>query len=269
MLNFFLNMNNQELILYDVKGYLATITINRPEKAHAFTIEMLKALHSRLEEADKSKEVKCIIIKSTGKRFFSAGYDLSEIKGDPQNMSKITEWGRKVTYTMLYLNKCILCQVQGIAIGFGVLLVLASDLRIFADRSKAELYLRLPELEISAFPQTGATLLPLLAFGLSYAKHLLFSADRIGIKELENINFPTRIFPFDQLDSETRLFATKLTKYQKEFLFLPKAMLTIMNKAYIKSCLDMEDECGAVAYAGNKTMKELDDFIKNLYNKYP
>ena len=46
-------------------------------------------------------------------------------------------------------------------------------------------------------------------------------------------------------------------------------MLTIMNKRYIKSCFDLEDECGKVAYATEKkSMKELDEFIKGLYDKY-
>ena len=46
-------------------------------------------------------------------------------------------------------------------------------------------------------------------------------------------------------------------------------MLTIMNKGYIKSCFDLEDACGNVAYATKKkSMQELDDFIKGLYEKY-
>jgi len=47
-------------------------------------------------------------------------------------------------------------------------------------------------------------------------------------------------------------------------------MLRIMNKAYIKSCLDLEDECGKAAYeVKKKNMKEFDDFIKGLNEKYP
>ena len=46
-------MSNQELILYEVKNRIATITIDRPEKAHAFSIEMLQMMHSRLKEADE------------------------------------------------------------------------------------------------------------------------------------------------------------------------------------------------------------------------
>ncbi len=261
-------MSNQKLILFEVKDRIATITINRPEKAHAFNISMLQMMHSRLLQADEDELAKCILIKSTGQRFFSAGYDLKEIQGDPEKISKITEWGRKVNETMLLIKKPIITQVKGIAVGFGVLMILASDLRIFAERPKEELYLRLPEIAISAFPQTGATLLPLLSFGLTFAKNMLFTADKAGLEELKNVNFPTRIFPLDSIDLETRKFLKILTKHQTEFLFFIKSMLTIMNKAYIKSCFDLEDECGKLAFK-KKTMKELDDFIKDLYKKYP
>jgi 2-(1,2-epoxy-1,2-dihydrophenyl)acetyl-CoA isomerase len=261
-------MSNQELILYEVSNRIATITINRSDKAHAFSIEMLQMMHSRLLEADEDESAKCILIKSTGERFFSAGYDLKEIQGAPEKISQITEWGRKVNETILMIKKPIITQIKGIAVGFGVLMILASDLRIFADRSKDELYLRLPEIAISAFPQTGATLLPLLGFGLTYAKNMLFTADKAGLDELKNINFPTRIFPLKSIDLETRKFLKILTKHQTEFLFFIKSMLTIMNKAYIKSCFDLEDECGKLAFS-KKSMKELDAFIKTLHEKYP
>jgi enoyl-CoA hydratase/carnithine racemase len=262
-------MNNQELILYEVEGRIATITIDREDKANSCNVDMLKKIHESLIDADKHEKVKCIIIKSTGEKFFSAGYDLKEIQGSPENVAQITEWGRKVNETIVLMKKPVITQIQGIAVGFGVLMILASDLRIFADRPKDELYIRLPELAISAFPQTGATLLPLLAFGFSYAKYALFSADKIGLEELKKLNFPTRIFPLDQLNTETFNFAKQIAKYQTEFIFFTKSMLTIMNKAYIKSCLDLEDECGKAAYDKyKKSMNELDEFIKSLYIKY-
>jgi len=262
-------MNDQDLILYEAKGRIATITINRPDKANACNISMLKMIHENLIRADQDEKVKCLIIKSTGQRFFSAGYDLKEIQGSPENVLQITEWGRKINQTMILMKKPIVAQVQGIAVGFGVMVILASDLKIFADRSKEELYLRLPEIAISAFPQTGATLLPLLAFGLNYAKNLLYTTDQVGLEELKNINFPTRIFPLDQLESETLSFVKQLSKYQTEFLFFIKSMLTIMNKAYIKSCFDLEDECAKIAYATEKkSMKDLDDFILDMYKKF-
>ncbi len=263
-------MSDQEFILFDVKGRIATITINRPDKANACNIPMLKSIHQKLIEADENEKIKCILIKSMGQRFFSAGYDLKEIQGSPEKVSQITEWGRKVNETIILMKKPVITQIQGIAIGFGVMAIMASDLRVFADRPIEELYLRLPELAISAFPQTGATLLPLLGLGLTYAKNLLFTTDKFGVEQLRNINFPAKIFPLDQLDTETLNFAKEIAKYQTEFIFFTKTMLTIMNKAYLKSCFDLEDECGKAAYdTKKKTMKQLDDFIKSLYQKYP
>ena len=261
-------MSNQELILYEVKGRVATITLNRPDKANAANIEMLQNIHARLLEADENERVKVIRIRSTGDRFFSAGYDLKEVAGNPENVKKITHWGRKVNQTILFLKKPVMVQVQGVAIGFGVLLIVASDLRVFADRPQNELYIQLPELFISAFPQTGATLIPLMAFGPSYAKNLLFTNRKAGLEELKNINFPTKVFPFETLDSDTMAYAKELGKLQMEFLFTEKSMMTIINKAKMESFFDMEDECGAYAYGPKKPMKDLHDFIQNLYKKY-
>jgi len=262
-------MSDQENLLYETKGRIATITINRPDKAHSFTVAMLKTMYDLLNKADEDEKVKCILIRSTEKRFFCAGYDLKEVQDSPETAKQIIEWGRKVNETILMLKKPIITQIQGITVGFGVLMTLASDFRIFADRPKEELYLRLPEIAISIFPQTGATLLPLLAFGLTYAKNVLFTSDKIGVEELKNINFPTRVFPAESLEADTLAFAKQLGKYQTEFLFTMKAMLRIMNKAYIKSCFDLEDECATFAYGSKKTNKELDEFFKELHKKYP
>ncbi|MBY9009713.1 MAG: enoyl-CoA hydratase/isomerase family protein [Candidatus Lokiarchaeota archaeon] len=262
-------MSNQDLILYELRGRIAIITINRPEKAHSFNGDMLKSLHAKLVSADNDEKVRCILIKSTGQKFFSAGYDLKEIQGDPQNVAIIQQWGRKVNETMLLMKKPIIAQIQGIAIGFGAMLILASDLKVFADRSKEDLYLRLPELAISAFPQTGATLLPLMGFGFNYAKNVLYTTDKIGVKELRNINFPTRVFPLDKLEAETIAFAKEISKYQPKFSIFLKSMLTIMEKGRIKSYFDLEDECGKVAYDNNiKNLKDIDDFIKEIHQKF-
>ncbi|MHA1758164.1 MAG: enoyl-CoA hydratase/isomerase family protein [Promethearchaeota archaeon] len=260
---------SEDLILYEIKGRIAIITINRPEKANAANITMLQKMHANLLDADENEKIKCIIIKSTGDRFFSAGYDLKEVSGDPENVRKITKWGRMVNETIYTLKKPIITQVQGIAIGFGVLLILASDLTTFADRPKEELYLRLPEIAINAFPQTGATTLPLLSFGLRYAKNVLFTTDKFGLEELKNINFPTRIFPLEKLEEETLNFAKQLAKYSMEFLFTMKTMLNTMHKHFLKSCLDMEDKCGAYAYGPKQSMKEIHKFLEELRKEFP
>lgn len=258
----------EDIILFEIKNRVAIITINRPDKANAANIGMLQKIHAHLIEADENEKVKVIIFKTVGDRFFSAGYDLKEVAGNPDNVKLITQWGRKVNQKIMEMKKIVIAQVDGAAIGFGVLLIMAADLTCFADRPSEELYLRLPELFINAYPQTGATLMPLMSFGIKMAKNMLFTNKKVSLEELKNVNFPTKIFPLEDLDRETLSYARELGKLQMEFLFTEKTMLRIMNKAYINSCLDMEDKCGAYAYSPKGSMKDMQDFLDGIEKNF-
>jgi len=259
----------EDIILFEIKNRVAIITINRPDKANAANIGMLQKIHAHLIEADENEKVKVIIIKTVGDRFFSAGYDLKEVAGNPDNVKLITQWGRKVNQKIMEMKKIVIAQVDGAAIGFGVLLIMAADLTCFADRPVEELYLRLPELFINAYPQTGATLMPLMSFGIKMAKNMLFTNAKVSLEELKNVNFPTKIFTLDELDKNTLSYARELGKLQMEFLFTEKTMLRLMNKYYINSCLDIEDKCGAYAYGPKGSMKDMQDFLDGIEKDFP
>jgi 2-(1,2-epoxy-1,2-dihydrophenyl)acetyl-CoA isomerase len=262
-------MSNNSIILYDVNRNVATITLNRLDMAHAFNWNLMKGLYDHLIKAHKDENVKCILLKSSGDKAFSSGIDIRAASADDKDyLAKMREYGRKVTETMLVLKKPIIVQVQGTAIGFGMELIMASDLRIFADRPIEEMFFRMSEIAIGIYPQTGATILPLLAFGLSYAKNLLLTSDKFGLEELKNLNFPTRIFPPEKLEIETKKFIRTFRKRMDSFMFLIKSSLTIMNNKFIERWYDLEDKCGELAYQKN-TQKELNEIIKNLYDDYP
>ncbi len=71
------------------------------------------------------------------------------------------------------------------------------------------------------------------------------------------------------MDTETIAFAKEISKYQPKFSIFLKSMLNIMEKGRIKAYFDLEDECGKVAYDNNiKDLKDIDNFIKELHQKY-
>lgn len=262
-------MSNEDIILYEVKGRVATITLNRLEVRHSFNWELMVALYDALEKANHDEKVRCVLLKSTGDRVFSSGIDIkSTTPDDVEYLAKMREIGRRNTQYMLLMKKPIIAQVQGTAIGFGMELLMACDLRIFADKPIEEMFFRMPEIAIAIYPQTGATILPLLAFGLNFAKYMLLTADKFGLEELKNLNFPTRIFPPDRLEIETKKFIRTFSKREPAFTFLIKSSLTLMNNKMIERWFDLEDECGKVAYE-KRTMKELEDYIKDLFERYP
>lgn len=262
-------MSNQDIVLYEVSGRVGTITLNRPP-VHAFNLELMKGLYDRLVEADNDETVKCILLKSTGNNVFSAGIDIKSksIDKDVEYFDELKKYGRLNNQTMLLMKKPIVAQVQGSAIGYGMEILMACDLRIFADRPFPEMFFRMPEIAISIYPQTGATILPLLSFGLTYAKNILFTSDDFGLEELKRLNFPTRIFPPDQLEIGVRQFMRTFSKRMESFMYLIKSSLTIMNNKLIEKWFDLEDECGTVAYQ-KKSKKEWEDFIQDLYRRYP
>ena len=69
-------MSEENIILYELKGKVATVELNRPAAAHSFNQDLMKKLYTKLVEADEDERVKCILLKSTGNRMFSAGIDI-------------------------------------------------------------------------------------------------------------------------------------------------------------------------------------------------
>lgn len=261
-------MSDEDICLYEVKGKLAIITLNRPP-VHAFNLDLMKSLNEKLNQAENDDNVTCILLKSSGTRVFSAGIDIKASKETTlEYHSQVRKYGRDNTEKIITMKKPVVCQIQGSAIGYGMMLLMACDLRIFAERPMEEMFFRFPEIDLGIYPQTGATILPLYAFGLSYAKQLLLTADNIGLEQLKNMNLATRIFPLNALESETLKFSKTLSKRLIPFLFLIKSTLHIMYNKNISRWFDLEDECGKIAYQ-KKSVKELDDLIKDLYTRYP
>ena len=261
-------MSNEDIVLYEVKGGVATITLNRPP-VHAFNLDLMKGLYERLEQASNDAQAKCILLKSSGMRVFSAGIDIKSrsLDDEPEYFDEVKKYGRLNNQTITTMMKPVIVQVQGTAIGYGMELVMAADLRIFADRPIEEMFFRMPEIALAIYPQTGATILPLLALGFTYAKNVLFTSDNFGLEELKNLNIPTRVFPLDKLNIETQKFMRTFSKRMDSFMYLIKSTLNIMNKKLIDRCFELEDLCGTVAYK-KKTQEEWKAFIQDLYRQF-
>ena len=255
-------------ISYIVKRGVGIISINHQEKANSFTFNLLEEFFNALNEADMDKKVKCLLLKSSGDKIFSAGFDLTNTGlGSAEFSSKIFELGGKITQKMIFMKKPIIVQVQGTAIGFGFMLIMASDLKIFANKLKEDMYFKMPEMALKGYPRAGGVVLPLLEFGITFAKRILLTSDEIGLKELIRLNIPTRIFPPDDLEIETWNFMKSFSKHPLAISSLIKSSLTLMDKSYIKRCYELEETCGKAAY-DQKSQDDLDSFIKYLNDNY-
>ncbi|TDJ29096.1 MAG: enoyl-CoA hydratase [Gammaproteobacteria bacterium] len=129
-------------ITYDVEDGILTLTLNRPEKLNAFTGEMLTEMIDAFDRADADDEVRAIIVTGAG-RAFCAGADLSggsdtfNADGREDRQSGVQpDGGGKLTLRIYELNKPIIAAINGAAVGVGITMTLAMDVRIAADVAK-------------------------------------------------------------------------------------------------------------------------------------
>ena len=261
---------NNDKVLYEVKNKVARITINNPP-VHVCDLDVMKGIYEGLDKADNDEKVKCVLLKSTGTRLFCAGIDtkiFTEAKS-AEYMQEFSKYTRSSVLKAYQMKKPIVCMVQGSAVGYGMMIMYACDLRIFADRPIEEMFFKMPEIELGLYTQSGASVGPLLNFGLSYAKNILLTGDKFGLEQLKNMNFPTRIFPLEELESKTEEFLNDFVKYKEPLMYLIKSTLTLMNNKHIDRWFDLEDEAGDISRSTRKSMKEWDEIIQDLYKKYP
>ena len=129
-------------ILYEIEDNILTITLNRPEALNAFNTPMLEELLDACDRADADDNVKAIIVTGAG-RAFCAGADLSsggktfnsDARAD-RNSGINPDGGGRLTLRLYELNKPIIAAINGPAVGVGVTMTLAMDLRLASTQAK-------------------------------------------------------------------------------------------------------------------------------------
>lgn len=133
---------SERQILTKMEDGILCITLNRPEKLNAFTRDMQQQMIEALDEADANDEVRAIVVTGAG-RAFCAGADLSS-GGDTFNADVRTDrpsglqpdGGGVLTLRMFECRKPLIAAVNGPAVGVGVTMTLAMDIRIAAENAK-------------------------------------------------------------------------------------------------------------------------------------
>ena len=129
-------------ILYEVEENILTITLDRPEALNAFNNNMLEELLDACDRADADDNVKAIIVTGAG-RAFCAGADLSSggktFNSDARNDRESginPDGGGRLTLRLYELNKPIIAAINGPAVGVGVTMTLAMDIRLASTQAK-------------------------------------------------------------------------------------------------------------------------------------
>jgi len=205
-------MDYQDIIYTEENG-IATMTLNRPDKMNAFSLGMQDSMYRVVENASQDRTVRVLIITGAG-RAFCSGADvksLAEGSNRPPNQQRPGEGVSERVNLHVLMQECqkpIIAAVNGVAVGAGLDLAMACDIRIASGKARfAELYIRRGML-----PAAGGTyFLPRLV-GIDKACQLIWTGDMIDAQEAERIGLVTMVVPHEELEIATRELAEKLAK---------------------------------------------------------
>jgi enoyl-CoA hydratase len=193
-------VSDDETVLYQVDGSVATITINRPERRNSINPEDIRGLTRALETAESDSEVKVVVLTGAGDRAFCAGADLGGMTED----SRVAQHDQRAEVGALFARMRasrlpIVARVNGHALAGGFGLMLACDLVV----ATSEADLGTPEIDIGLWPFMISAIVQ-RDISRKVALELMLTGKRIPASEGERWGFVNRVAEPDKLDAAVK-----------------------------------------------------------------
>ncbi|WP_419658382.1 EchA6: enoyl-CoA hydratase/isomerase [Desulfosarcina variabilis str. Montpellier] len=198
---------NDSILLTEQKDGVMVITLNRPEVMNSFNWALLHAMEAKIAEIRFDPSIRVVIITGAGERAFCTGADLKERRSyTPMQVKEYVFTIRNLFTAVEQLNKPVITAINGIALGGGTELALASDIRIASQTAS----MGLTETRLAVIPGAGGTQrLPRLV-GKGHAKEMIFTAKRINADEALSIGLVNRVCAAGTLLETCRQLAAKI-----------------------------------------------------------
>ena len=181
-----------ENVLYERKGVIAYVTVNRPKVLNALNHRTWADLQTAFEEARDDAEVRGVIFTGSGDKAFIAGADISELAHvSAVEAEQSSSFGQAVLNLVENLGKPVIAAINGFALGGGGEVAMACTIRIAAESAK----FGQPEVKLGLLPGGGGTQrLPRLV-GKGRALQLILSGETINASEAYRIGLVNEVVP--------------------------------------------------------------------------
>jgi len=241
----------------DADGIL-TLTLSRPEKLNAFTVEMANELIAAYGRASDDDAVRAIVLTGEGKAF-CAGMDLSvggnvfgldetlkptleELRASPEDpvlVRGVRDTGGRVSLAMTRCLKPIIAAVNGVAVGVGTTMLLPADFRFASEKARFGFVFS----KLGIAPEACSTWFLPRIVGLEQALEWTYRAEIFLAEEALAKGLVRAIFPPDRLLDEARAFALSLVKGSspvsialvRQMMYRNSAMADPLQAHYVES----------------------------------
>ena len=194
-------------LIYEKKDTIGILTINRPDKLNALSNELTEELQKFLDEVEKDSDLRVLVVTGAGDKAFVAGADINELVERDAIMGRDVSRFRQDLFARIEnLPIPVIAAVNGYALGGGLELALACNIRIASEKAQ----FGAPEVKLGIIPGDGGTQrLPRLV-GLGRAMELVLTGDFIDAPEAHRIGLVNRVIPHEELMENVMALAKKI-----------------------------------------------------------
>jgi enoyl-CoA hydratase len=193
-------------MVFEIRGGVGYLTVNRPEQRNAMTWAMYERLVDVCEEVDRNDRIKMMVIAGSGDRAFISGTDISQFpafRGNPQAGIDYEDRIDRVIGRLEAVSKPTLAAIRGFAVGGGLTIALACDLRLAAET--ARFGIPIIRLANCLSMKNYARLVALI--GPARAKEMIYTARHVDAREAHAWGLVNEVTPADTLEGRVRELA--------------------------------------------------------------
>jgi enoyl-CoA hydratase/carnithine racemase len=195
------------MIRTEREGPIAVVTLDRPERRNALSLEMMHALTGALEAAGREREVRAVILAAAG-TVYCSGHDLSEMTGRSlADYREVFDVCTRLMGAIQAIPQPVIAEVQGIATAAGCQLVAACDLAIAAEEAR----FATPGVRIGLFCTTPMIALT-RAVGRKRAMQMLLTGEMVPAARAAEWGLINAAVPAAELRAETRKLAARIAE---------------------------------------------------------
>jgi methylglutaconyl-CoA hydratase len=235
-----------------VDGKVARLILNRVEKRNALSLDLLAALHAKLDELGDAPEVNTLIVEGAGKAF-CAGMDLKAVLREPGEPLKLLTGIAELTIRLRTLPAVVVAKAHGAAIGGGCGLAVACDIVMTHPEAK----LGFPEVDLGVCPAVVAPWL-VAKVGGGRARRILLQGGTMSGHRACALGIADDCVPSDELDAACDALAARLSKAGHQALAVTKGLLNELDGDALLAQVREGATRSADVIAGDEAQQKLD-----------
>lgn len=248
------------------EGSIATLTINRPKVLNALSEQVLRELHSCLDDRKLTQGLRALLLTGAGEKAFVAGADIAAMQSmDAHAALTFARLGQELGLKLETAPYLTIARVQGFALGGGCELAMACDIIVAAETA----VFGQPEVELGLIPGFGGTQRLARRVGLPLALEMLCAGRKLRGVEALQCGLVSSVKPPEELDSHLSMLLKNIEKAAPHAIAETKRLARASLEQSLQHGLAAEATAFATCFAGAEAREGLSAFLEKRKAQFP